>query len=156
MTESFHHLFGVLNIAVPPLRERREDFDLLIDHFLGRAGEVSEQKIEGLSKEGREILKAAPWPENLRELQLVLRQACLRAPGPVIQGTDLPFYLRADPQPKLRSLPLDTLLEQVERRLMQLALQWSKQNKSKAAEILSIWRGRLIKRCKDLGIEGEE
>jgi DNA-binding NtrC family response regulator len=71
----------------------------------------------------------------------------------VLQAADLPWYLRPAAPVVERKLPLDHLLEQVERRLIQIALVMAKGNKSRAAEILEIWRPRLTRRIEALGIE---
>ena len=66
-----------------------------------------------------------------------------------------PFYLRTTPTPKERSLPLDSILEQVEKRLILLALRLTQNNKTKAAEMLAVWRPRLLRRLEAFGMPPE-
>jgi DNA-binding NtrC family response regulator len=81
-----------------------------------------------------------------------LTGACTRAKGERLEVGDLPFFIRTAPTPAERVLALDSLLEQVERRLIVLALRAAGNNKSRAAELLSVWRPRLLRRIEALGI----
>jgi DNA-binding NtrC family response regulator len=144
-----------LTIVVPPLRERLADLPTLVERLLQRATSGSERPITTLAPEAWDMLRGYNWPGNLRELYSVLASACGRCQGEAVQATDLPWYLRPAAPVVERSLPLDKLLEQVERRLIQLALTMAKGNKSRAAEILGIWRPRLLRRIEMLGIVNE-
>ena len=86
----------------------------------------------------------------MRELSAVLATAYQRAEGDRLDAGDLPWYLRPVAQVVERVLPLDAILEHVERRLIQLALAIAKGNKSKAADMLAIWRPRLLRRLEVL------
>lgn len=137
---------GPIVIELPPLRERLADLGSLAEHFLLRVGGA-----RSLSTEAMQLLAAHAWPGNLHELFRVLADAHKRAGGERIEVADVPFYLRASPATVERTLPLDTLLEQVEKRLITVALGLTQHNKSKAAELLAIWRPRLIRRMQALG-----
>ncbi len=142
-----------LVIHLPPLRERRRDLGRLVEMFLSRASLISERRHLTLSSAAMKLIEEHSWPGNLRELYQVLVQASLRAKGAALEAGDLPFHLRPAPAPPTRKLPLDSLLEQIERRLIVLALRQAKNNKTEAAEILAIWRQRLLRRLEALGIE---
>ena len=108
-----------------------------------------------------ECLRAHRWPGNLRELHTLLLHAAENATAGRIDVAQLPLALRhaklaaeAPPRPAAEQPPLDKVLEQVERRLIELALKRSGGNQSKAAEMLGVWRPRLIRRIKALGIDG--
>jgi transcriptional regulator with PAS, ATPase and Fis domain len=158
-----HHdlrtVLSALIICVPPLRECMEDLSLLVERLLPRANASQGTAITGLTSEASDVLSRYPWPGNLRELYGVLQTACGRAPGSRIDAGDLPAHVKlavrlaetAD-APKERRLPLKDVLEQTERRLIVAALKQAKGNRSRAAEILSIWRGLLARRMKALGI----
>lgn len=135
-----------LTLMVPSLVERTEDWPWLIQVFLARAAKVRDQPAPALTPEARQILAAHSWPGNLAELYRVLRGAVHRAKGRAIEPNDLPAYLRQLPTPPPASLPLDALLEQVERKLLALALRLTKNKKNRAAELLAIWRPRLLRR----------
>ncbi len=85
----------------------------------------------------------------------MLRAACLRARGERIELGDLPFHLRQGPMPEIKPLSLDAILEQVERRLITHALKLAANNKSRAAELLTIWRTRLLRRLENLDIKDQ-
>jgi len=137
---------GPIVIQLPPLRQRLGDIQRLAEHFLQRCG--SELP---LAADALQTLNAHAWPGNLHELQRVLAGAARTATGERLEANDLPFYLRATPLPVERKLPLDAILEQVERRLLIVALRLAQDNKTRAAEILSIWRPRLLRRMQALG-----
>jgi PAS domain S-box-containing protein len=141
MLEEFYCAVSAVTIAVPRLRERSAELPRLVDMFLDRARESRR-----LSPDALKVLLAHDWPENLRELQDVLRDTSRRAKGERIEPADLPFAVKHGALPPERRLPLDTLLEQVERRLIALALKLANNNQTRAAELLEIWRPRLMRR----------
>jgi transcriptional regulator with PAS, ATPase and Fis domain len=159
--EELHCKLTVLTIALPPLRERQADFADLVRRLLGRA-EAGRPVPPALATETWEILRAWAWPGNVRELLAVLQSACSRTEGDRIEVEALPWYLRSAPPPPPRTLPLQTLLQSVERRLIELALKATRDpksnrpNRSKAAKLLGIWRALLLRRIRALGIEEEK
>jgi DNA-binding NtrC family response regulator len=111
-----------------------------------------------LTPAAREIIFSHSWPGNVRELFAALSAARRRTSAAVIDVNDLPAPLRlrqaAGTTPAAeRALPLDTLLEQTERRLIELALRRAKGHRGRAAEILGIWRARLLRRLEALGLD---
>jgi DNA-binding NtrC family response regulator len=148
-----------LVLEVPPLRQRTEDLAALIERILERAGEGGGGKVGGLTAAAGEMVAGHSWPGNLSELSAVLSAARRRARGALIDATDLPASMRlrqaagTTPPPE-RPLPLDALLEQAERRLIELALRRAKGHRGRAAEILGIWRPRLLRRLEALGLAG--
>lgn len=147
----FHYASSALTIEVPPLRERLNELERFIDGFLQRAGELQPHAVAGVSREAINTLRGYSWPGNLSELQQVLNAACRRAQAERIEIADLPFYLKQGKLPAERRLPLDTLLEQVERRLIALAMRLTQDNQTRAAELLEIWRPRLLRRLEKFG-----
>jgi transcriptional regulator with PAS, ATPase and Fis domain len=151
-----HELYCRLSslvLPVPALKDRMEDFGGWLESLLSRASRATAGRdVQGISLEATQLLRAYAWPGNLQELYDVLTGACLRAKGAVIEPGDLPFYLRHAPLPAEKPLSLDAILEQVERRLIVHALRQAKNNKSRAAELLTVWRARLLRRMENLGI----
>jgi DNA-binding NtrC family response regulator len=152
---------GTLVLDIPPLRDRpAADLPWLVERLLQRATGANLPCGASLTPEAWEYVYAYRWPGNIRELYEVLAGAYARAgsgPQPTrIDASHLPNYVRLantpGPAPG-RSLPLVRLLDQAERRLIELALRLAQGNKSRAAEILSVWRPRLLRRMKTLGIE---
>jgi DNA-binding NtrC family response regulator len=150
-----HELYcwlSTLVIHMPTLQERMEDFERWALHLLPRASRATDRQVRGLNPEAVEILRSHAWPGNLEELYQVLVGACLRAKREQLEPSDLPFYLRHAPLPTEKPLALDAILEEVERRLIVQALRLARNNKSRAAELLTIWRGRLVRRIESLNI----
>jgi len=167
---------NVVTITLPPLRDRKEDLPLLLQHFVQRAsGELAKPGIEGLSPEALELLMQYDWPGNVREVQSVVRQSVLKATGPVIVPEFLPEDVRGDvravetprgddglPAADLRDFVADRLksstnlyaetLEAMERFLFTRVLRETEGNQSRAAEILGITRGKVRDRIAAFGI----
>jgi DNA-binding NtrC family response regulator len=150
-----------LVLELPPLRERMADLTALLQQALERANEEGAVKATGLTPAAREVVAGYPWPGNLRELFEAIAVARRHAGGPLLDVADLPAPLRlrhaAGPAAAAeRPLPLDALLEQTERRLIELALRRAKGHRGRAAEILGIWRARLLRRIVALGLAAPE
>jgi DNA-binding NtrC family response regulator len=152
-----------LVIRIPPLRERAGDLDNLIEVFWKRTRTFAGKAELGLSNEAKTLLTRYAWPGNLHELGRVLQAAAQSAPGKTIAPEDLPAHLRLQLKleeiaaaPPTKPPPLDSLLEQVERRMLGLALKRFGGNKSRAAEWLGVWRARLIRRLEALGLEKKD
>lgn len=148
----FHCAVSPLSIIVPRLSERLDELPRFVDVFVQRANALQPHSVHGVSAEAMSVLRGHDWPGNLRELQNVVREACVRAKGERIEPGDLPFSVRHGELPPERRLPLDTLLEQVERRLIALALKLTQNNQTRAAELLEVWRPRLVRRIEKLDI----
>jgi DNA-binding NtrC family response regulator len=153
-------LLSTLTLTVPPLRERHGELTDLVDRLLARKDDEEERGHPGLSKEAWDLIHSYPWPGNVRELQNVLLAARRRAGDATIEPAHFPAVLRQSVQVRqtggadeVRPLPMDQVLEEVERRLILLALRRNQGNKSRAAEWLGIWRQRLMRRMEALGIE---
>jgi transcriptional regulator with AAA-type ATPase domain len=153
LLEELYCALSPLTITVPPLRERAADLPALVGSVLERLNLDGKQPVTELSPEVWDALRRHDWPGNLRELHNVLAGACGRARGARVELADLPWHLRSPaPQPP-RLLPLKSLLEQVERRLIEVALKQTGGNKSRAADMLAVWRPQLLQRMKKLGID---
>ncbi len=151
-------VLSVLVLRVPPLRERLADLPLLVERFLLRAAPLAEAPVTEVTPAAWELLRGHTWPGNLRELYDVLASASITAKGP-IDTANLPASLRLTQRlaevpahVDERPLPLDALLEQTERRLIQLALRRTRGNKRRAAELLAVSRPRLTRRMEVLGL----
>lgn len=163
LREDLFYALTTFILEVPPLRERREDIPLLAQHFLEEENGRSERRVGSLSDEACEILTAYDWPGNVRELAETVATAHSRAAGDRIQVGDLPMRIRsavqgmsAAPARDELALSLDELLVRVETRVIRLALERARGNKSRAAEILGISRPRLYRRIEVLGVEEQQ
>jgi DNA-binding NtrC family response regulator len=152
----------VFVLRLAPLRERIEELPLLAQHFLESANHRGARRRSGFHPEALRILAAYDWPGNLRELARVVEAAHAQGDDDRIAVEDLPAAVRGDlasfyapPIPPPAVMPLDHWLIQLERRLIEQALQRARQNKSRAAELLDISRPRLYRRIKELNIPDE-
>lgn len=153
LLEEFYCAVSPVTITLPPLRERLAELPRIIQTMLKQIQELSPHAVQSIGGEAMSGLRAHPWPENLRELQEVLRDSCQRVHGERLELADLPFYLKQGALPAERRLPLDALLEQVERRLIDLALKLTQNNQTRAAELLEVWRPRLMRRMEKFGFK---
>ncbi len=144
---------AVFAVTIPSLADRAADLGRLITHVLRKLTGSRAEPLPEIADETKTLLFAHAWQGDLAELQDVLRTALARANGARVEPTHLPFYLRHGPLPGDKKIPLDPLLEATERNLIQLALRLAENNHTKAAEMLGIWRARLIRRIEKLGID---
>jgi transcriptional regulator with PAS, ATPase and Fis domain len=155
------HALSIIEIAVPPLRERRADLAWFVSQFLDRCGELGHQRVE-LAPDAWDVLTAYDWPGNLRELYAVLLAATATATEPRLSAPGLPLYLRQITQVQALRVPanppldLDATLATIERRLITLALEQTKHNVAATAERLQMNRTKLIRRMAALGLTPPE
>jgi two-component system response regulator AtoC len=155
--EDLFYRINVLSIHIPPLRNRREDVNLLIDHFLARNNARLGTRIRGLSTEGRKLLLEYAWPGNVRELENTIERAMVLAETDVLQASDLPERIRdaLDPvQVHLASgeLSIKKTTAAIEQILIRRALQKTKGNRTRAADLLEISHRALLYKIKDYKI----
>jgi two-component system response regulator AtoC len=152
--EDLYYRINVLPIAIPPLRNRREDVSLLIDHFIVRNNARLGTSIRGVSVEARKSLLEYAWPGNVRELENTIERAMVLAETDVLQAADLPERLRdaLDPvQVHLASgeLSIKRTTAAIEQILIRRALQKTKGNRTRAAQLLEISHRALLYKIKD-------
>ncbi len=161
--ELYFALTGLV-IRLRPLRERRDELPVLAQHLLERANQRGGAQRTGFSPQALGALLAYDWPGNLRELARVVDYAHARpeSKGPLVDPDDLPASIRGNlgagfaPSAAPRPIePLDEILTQVERRLIETALRQARRNKSRAADLLGISRPRLYRRIKELNLPDE-
>jgi two-component system response regulator AtoC len=155
--EDLFYRINVLAIAIPPLRSRREDVNLLIDHFLARNNARLATSIRGVSPEARKLMLEYAWPGNVRELENTIERAMVLAETDVLQSIDLPERIRdaLDPvQVQLASgeLSIKKTTAAIEEILIRRALQKTKGNRTRAADILEISHRALLYKIKDYKI----
>lgn len=157
----YFELTGLV-LQLRPLRQRLDEIPLLSLHFLDQLNEHADRTHSGFSEDALEAFRAYDWPGNLRELSRVVAAAHARCAEDIIGLDSLPAAIRGNlasayaPPPMPPSItPLDEALEQVERRLIEHALQRARHNKSRAADLLAISRPRLYRRMKEMNIPDE-
>ncbi len=159
--EDLYYRLAVFPIRLPPLRERREDIPLLVEHVLGRVAEGAGGAPKRLSPGALRVAMGYGWPGNVRELWHALERAALLSEGELITERDLPAHLMA-PQGELAvPLPGESLVlpeatarvvQEVERELIRRALGRTAGNRTEAARLLGISRRALVYKLKAYGL----
>jgi len=151
--EDLFFRLNVFPITIPPLRERREDIVPIAEHFLKEWN----AKSPGLSNEVKEKLESYSWPGNVRELRNILERAIILSGGEEIKPEHIMIgetvHVADSLTSHLSSILGRATLPEIEKRLVELALERSNWNKSRAAEILGITRRALYGRLEKFGID---
>jgi two-component system response regulator AtoC len=155
--EDLFYRLNVLPITVPPLRARREDIPLLIDHFIARNNVRLGTQLHGVDSEARRLLVEYAWPGNVRELENTIERAMVLCEGETVVASDLPERIREarDPvQMQLASgeLSIKKTTRVIEEMLIRRALQKTRGNRTRAAEILELSHRALLYKIKDYKI----
>jgi DNA-binding NtrC family response regulator len=140
LREDLYYRLNVFAIELPPLRDRREDVPLLIQRFLNEFNASNEKAIRGVDQEAMQVLEQYPWPGNIRELRNVIERATILADTEFIETRHLPPLLVTRGEETLPTMTLTpgTTVDEAERRLILLTLDHTRNNKTRAAEILGI------------------
>ncbi len=137
----------MVNIHLPPLRERREDIESLARHFLEKYCRETGKKVDQISPRALSCLLAYEWPGNVRELQNVMERAVVLAKGEILTPRDFPQALAGQDQICLelpeRGGSLTEILEDLERQLILQTLSREKGSQTRAAAALGIKRTTL-------------
>ena len=152
--DDLYYRLNVVTISVPPLRERREDIPLLLDHFLSRFARENGKTIRGLTREARETLLRYDYPGNVRELENVVERAVVLTRDEVIGLADLPLAVR-EPEPDTgEAAGLPAAVEGLERRMIREALARADGIQTRAAELLGISERVLRYKLRKYGLSG--
>ncbi|MDR1301454.1 MAG: sigma-54 dependent transcriptional regulator [Treponema sp.] len=141
--EDLYFRLNVVNILVPPLRERKDDLPLLITSFLKEFARENGKAVDGIDEKARAAIYAYDWPGNVRELRNCMESAVVMAKGPVITEDDLPPTVGRKSDEGWIRIPLGTSLENAEKIIIRDTLTFLQGNKSKTAEVLAIGRKTL-------------
>jgi two-component system response regulator HydG len=143
-------------IEIPPLRQRREDIPLLIEHWIPQANKAHGTKVKGMTAETRRVLAAYPWPGNVRQLHNVIENMVVLAGSDRLGVEDLPAEIYRPPQEAARG-QLDHLagvsIEEAERELIRNTVKMLGGNREAAANILGIGERTLYRKIKEYGLE---
>jgi two-component system NtrC family response regulator len=138
LREDLYYRLNVVTISLPPLRERRSDLSLLIDHLLRLFAEKNGKTIRGLTHEARDILLRYDYPGNVRELENILERAMVLTRDDVIGIGDLPLTVQNAEVEDEQGTNLTVTVEAVERRMIRDALARTEGVQTRAAELLGI------------------
>ncbi|MCD6298603.1 MAG: sigma 54-interacting transcriptional regulator, partial [Deltaproteobacteria bacterium] len=157
--EDLFYRLNVMDIEVPPLRERVDDIPLLVKHFIEKYREDKGKNKLELSPEAWKALYTYTWPGNVRELENVIERAVVLNPEGAITPEDLPDFLLEEKEEEIDlnkivpvNLTLPEAFEQLEEKLIIRALRYSDQVQSRAAEMLGISRHVMHYKMKKYGM----
>ncbi len=157
--QDLYYRLNVINVALPPLRERRPDIPLLAAHFLRKYAEENQKQVTAIQQEALQRLQAYRWPGNVRELENVMERAVVLALGTTITVHDLSLEEQESPVvPDTRDsfvLPANATLAEVEREAIIQALQRNQGNRQAAARQLAIGPATLYRKFKTYKESGE-
>ena len=139
--EDLYYRLNVINLELPPLRDRREDIGLLIDSFLLKYAAKNKKDIKGFSAQSARILNNYDWPGNVRELENAVERAVVMARNEFIEPDNLPSNISQSlkkPRKDTFRIPSGTTMKEIEKKVILETLQTTHGSKSKAAKILGI------------------
>lgn len=143
---------NVVTVAIPPLRERREDIPLLAGHFLNKFNQTNNKAIAAIDSEAMRVLMDYDWPGNVRELENVIERAVVLCSTDAITLNYLPKSIRGDSRAIDRGNGDGLNLLETEKRLIVRALEKTSWNQTKAAGVLGISRKQLRTKMKHHGL----
>ncbi|MCC6278267.1 MAG: sigma-54-dependent Fis family transcriptional regulator, partial [Oligoflexia bacterium] len=158
--EDLFYRLNVIPIKIPPLRQRKSDIPLLLQHFLKTFNEAKKRDLQGFSSQALGLLTDYSWPGNVRELEnLVERLVILKGRG-IVEETDLPErYRRRDSALSSDNLVLpnqgldfNTAVDHFENQLITQALERTGWNRNRAATLLNLNRTTLVEKIKKKGL----
>ncbi len=141
--KDLYYRVSVITLTIPPLRERREDIPLLVEHFLRKFNERFRRNVQGVDASAMETLMNCRWEGNVRELENTIESALALGKGATITRKDLPAHVVASSEKAMAVGQGVVPLRDAERLLVERALQACKGNKAKAARLLGTTRKRV-------------
>jgi len=157
--QDLYYRVNVINIELPPLRERIGDIPLLAEQFLRSVCEESGREVQGFTTDAMSAMQRYRWPGNVRELQNVVERAVLLSKSDVLRMEDLPPAVISEAPMSVADVGGRTLKEALagpERQIILEALEQNDWNRQQTAEALGINRTTLYKKMKRLGLEDQE
>ncbi|MEW6661196.1 MAG: sigma 54-interacting transcriptional regulator [Bacillota bacterium] len=154
--EDLFYRLNVVTLSLPPLRERKEDLDCLVEHFIAKFNREFSVTVNGMAPSVWNLFRNYHWPGNVRELENVIERAFNVVEGNMVLLQDLPSYLRKFTQSSrliARPQALQALLEQTEKAAIKEVLNITEGNKAQAAKLLGISRAWLYRKISQYNLE---
>ena len=155
--EDLFYRLNVLNVHIPPLRERAEDIPLLVDHFIQKYNDSGGLHIKGITPPALKMLINYRWPGNVRELENVIERSMVMTDNARIDVQDLPESISRNESDGDEGAETECSIKKMEKmmekKLIRRALERTRGNKSRAARILEISYPALLSKINDYGIE---
>ena len=149
-----YYRINVIQLEVPPLRDRKEDIPDLVDFYITRFNENFKRNVNGLSEEAQHTFMTYSWPGNIRELRNLIERAMILGKGEILELKDFPREIRQIASPEVAqsfALPPEGInLEEVEKDFLRQALDMTGGNQTRAAQLLHLTRDQMRYRMKNL------
>jgi len=152
--EDLYFRLKVVTVALPPLRERREDIPLLIDAFVQEFAKLHGRKVTQVTGKAREILMHQEWPGNVRQLKNTIESMVVVTRDDVLDVDDLPYDLAPVQVQPAAPLAPGMTIEEAERRLIAGTLESTGGNRAEASKLLGIGERTLYRKIKEYNLEG--
>ena len=152
--EDLYWRLTVIEIKIPPLRERKEDIEMLTDHFIRKMSKEHNKDIKGIDSEALKLLIDYSWPGNVRELKNVIERSIVLAEGPILTVADLPEKFQKEESGK-EVTRLKAYLGDYEKGLLLQIYNSHNKNKEETAKNLGIDLATLYRKFRKYGIESE-
>jgi DNA-binding NtrC family response regulator len=151
--EDLYYRVNVVKIALPALRERKEDIPLLVAHFISKYSAKNNRNVTGVTDEALELLRAYDYPGNIRELENIIENAVVLTSTPKVTPEVLPAGLRKDAKKSgLISIPVGTDFKEIEKQVIKATLAHTNNNKTRAAAVLGIGVRTLHRKMEQYGL----
>jgi len=154
--EDLYYRIKGVHVHVPPLMERREDIPLLVHHFIEDCARTIGREIQGINDDAMQVLVAADWPGNVRQLRNVINNMIVMASAATLTRVDIPDDIGPSTGPAHALVPLDSFdglsLAKVEEYMIRHYLERHEGNRARAAASLGISERTLYRKLKEFGI----
>lgn len=147
--QDLFYRINVIELEIPPLRERMEDLPLLVNHFIGHFSAIHDKNISGIANDALNALISHDYPGNVRELENIIEHGCVLCPGNLIRSKHLPEWLR----PRIENTVTASNLAEVEKQFIISILKKNKWNRLATAKELKIHKTTLFRKMKKLHID---
>ena len=149
--EDLYYRLNVVHIFIPPLRERREDIPLLVDHFVKEFEAENGKVISSIEPKARNAIYNYDWPGNIRQLRNCIESAVVMTSDNILHFEDLPFKEKGETE--VIKIPIGSTMENAEKEIIIKTLNHENNNKKRASDILGIGRKTLYRKLKEYNIE---
>jgi len=151
--EDLYYRINVVKLAIPPLRDRKEDVPLLVDHFIGRFNYLHNKNISGVTDQVLAVLLEHNYRGNVRELENIVEHCFVMCRGEIIENKHLPASFQKAADTDYPDIKTAVTLEEMERIFITHALKQNKGNRTAAAKQLGIHKSTLFRKLKALNID---
>ncbi len=151
--QDLYYRVNVVCLELPPLRERKEDIPLLVDHFIGRMNHLRGRSVTGITQEALSLLMYHGYPGNIRELENIIEHAFVLCPEGDIKASCLPEHLQVSTPRQETHAGMDAALKSTEAHVIRDALRRHDYNRLETARELCMHKSTLYRKLKKLGIK---